>query len=85
MKISNYFYFKKVLTNNMHTESETMDISPSDIQTQEEVRKISNNMRWLPPEEDHVKCNIDAGIISDQRSHGIGICIRNSQSDLSNL
>jgi hypothetical protein len=36
-------------------------------------------LHWQPPEEDYVKCNIDAAIFGEQRCFGFGMCIRNSR------
>jgi len=35
--------------------------------------------RRQPPEEDYVKCNIDAARVGEQRCFGIGMCIKNSR------
>jgi len=34
---------------------------------------------WQPPDEDFVKCNVDAAMFEAQRCFGIGMCIRNSR------
>jgi len=45
----------------------------------ETVAGCSGEIHWQPPEEDCVKCNIDAAIFGEQRCFGFGMCFRNSQ------
>jgi ribonuclease HI len=37
--------------------------------------------RWQPPDADYLKCNVDAAIFEEQRSFGIGMCIRDSHGN----
>ncbi|RHN48105.1 hypothetical protein MtrunA17_Chr7g0260151 [Medicago truncatula] len=34
---------------------------------------------WQSPNEDYVKCNVDAALFGEQRCFGIGMCLRNHQ------
>ncbi|AES70895.1 hypothetical protein MTR_3g064620 [Medicago truncatula] len=34
---------------------------------------------WQPPNEDYVKCNVDAALFGEQRCFGIGMFLRNHQ------
>lgn len=45
----------------------------------EQKQGEQHNIRWLPPEEGFVKCNVDIALLGDQKCFGIGLCIRNSQ------
>ncbi|MCI08194.1 hypothetical protein A2U01_0029269, partial [Trifolium medium] len=36
-------------------------------------------VRWQPPEEGVVKCNIDAALFHDQQKFGIDMCFRGAQ------
>jgi hypothetical protein len=34
---------------------------------------------WQPPDDDFVKCNVDAAMFEEQRCFGIGMCIRDNR------
>lgn len=46
---------------------------------QQQQAMTDAEIHWQPPEEDCVKCNIDAAIFGEQRCFGFGMCVRNSQ------
>ncbi|KEH22055.1 hypothetical protein MTR_7g029410 [Medicago truncatula] len=50
--------------------------APAQRQQQQETRK-------QPPNADYLKCNVDASIFEEQRSFGIGMCIRDSHGKAS--
>jgi len=43
-----------------------------------EQQQEQHTTRWQPPELNFVKCNVDAALFEEQRSFGIGMCIRNN-------
>jgi len=41
----------------------------------------NNKARWRKPAFGEVKCNVDATIFKEQRSYGIGMCLRDANGD----
>ena len=49
---------------------------------QQATPEDSNNntqIRWLPPMEGEVKCNVDAALFKEQNCFGVGMCLRDSR------
>ena len=47
----------------------------------QEQQQEQHAAQWQPPEFNFVKCNVDAALFEEQRSFGIGMCIRNSSGE----
>jgi len=45
-------------------------------------RQQQQQTQWQPPDADYLKCNVDAAIFKEQRSFGIGMCIRDSHGNI---
>ncbi|KAJ1433914.1 Reverse transcriptase zinc-binding domain [Sesbania bispinosa] len=51
----------------------------------EKAHKRPNDMHdtqgwvWIPPQPNRVKCNVDAALFSEERSFGVGLCLRDDQ------
>jgi ribonuclease HI len=46
---------------------------------QQTEQQIYHVQCWQPPDEEYIKCNIDAALLSDQGCFGVGMCLRNSR------
>jgi len=46
---------------------------------QQTEQQIYHVQCWQPPDEEYIKCNIDAALLRDQGCFGVGMCLRNSR------
>jgi len=45
-------------------------------QTTSEDSNNNTEIRWLPPMEGEVKCNVDAALFKEHNCFGVGMCLR---------